>query len=69
MVLGGFPSWMLVVESVWAILEVVRVYLNRWTGCKTLADLVMSTNKGSEATEVYRSPGVLFLCTEAAAYL
>lgn len=44
------------------------MYLIRDTGLAAITNLVMSTNKGSEPTEVYSSPGALSDVTEAAAY-
>lgn len=46
----------------------VSVYFMRKTGVKTMTDRVMSTNKGSEATEVYYSPDAFTDDAEASAY-
>lgn len=41
----------------------------RNTGLAAITNLLISTNKGSEATEVLCPPNALFECTDAIAYL
>ncbi len=67
-VLGGFPPGRKWEESEWAISVDVSKYFNRSTGFKTMADLVITTNKGSESTEVCRPPDTLVDKTDTAAY-
>ncbi len=65
--LGGFPPGKIHDESKIAIKETVSKYFIRNTGVKTITDSVISTNKGSETTEVKRSPDIVTDDTEAAA--
>lgn len=69
MVSGGFPCGCMCDESCDAMAGEVSVYLMRDTGLAAMTNLVISTNKGSEATEVYSSPDTFSDCTYAAAYL
>lgn len=41
----------------------------RYTGFAAITNLLISTNKGSEATEVSCSPDAVLDCTAAIAYL
>lgn len=66
--LGGLPPGKKSLESENAIVVDVPKYLNRNTGVKTITDLVITTNKGSEPTEVKRSPDTLNEDTETATY-